>query len=80
MFVHPQSVWRNRASKHLQIHQPASGMESARLTEAVVTLPAVKRKFVLHTHCLLRSYPCQGPLSQPKTNQRSTDSLDQEGL
>lgn len=76
--VHPWSLWRNGASKRLQLHLPASGREPARLIEAVVMLlPAAKRKSVLQTLCILTSYPCQGSRSEPKTSQRSEVSLGQ---
>ena len=35
LHVHPWSPWGNEASKRLQIHLPASGMEPARFIEAV---------------------------------------------
>lgn len=52
LHVHPWSLWRNGASKRLQIHLSASGVEAH---WSVLMVPAVKRKFVLQTHCILTS-------------------------
>lgn len=75
LHVHPCSLGRNGVSTRLQIHLPASGMEAH---WSVVMLLAVKRKCVRQTHCILTSSPCQGPLSQPDTSQKSKGSLGQK--